>query len=55
VKDRWGFSWQIVPRKMMQWLTGSDDIAKARAFGAMLQMTKMDIAALEIAVAGQSN
>ena len=52
VKDRWGFSWQIVPRVMMQWLTGSDEVAKARAFGAMLQMTKMDIAALEAAVKG---
>jgi predicted 3-demethylubiquinone-9 3-methyltransferase (glyoxalase superfamily) len=52
LKDRWGISWQIVPRVMMQWLTGSDEVAKARAFGAMLQMTKMDIAALEAAVAG---
>lgn len=50
VKDRWGFSWQIVPRRMMELLTGSDEIAKAKAFAAMLQMTKMDIAALEAAV-----
>jgi predicted 3-demethylubiquinone-9 3-methyltransferase (glyoxalase superfamily) len=52
VKDRWGFSWQIVPRRMMELLTGSDEGAKARAFAAMLQMTKMDIAALEAAAKG---
>jgi predicted 3-demethylubiquinone-9 3-methyltransferase (glyoxalase superfamily) len=52
VKDRWGFSWQIVPRIMMKALTGLDEAAKARAFAAMLQMTKMDIAAIEAAVKG---
>lgn len=52
VKDRWGFSWQIVPRVMMQALTGHDEAAKARAFAAMLQMTKMDVAKIEAAIAG---
>ena len=51
-KDRWGFSWQITPRRLLE-LNSSDDpeVAK-RAFNAMLQMTRIDIAAIEAAVAG---
>jgi predicted 3-demethylubiquinone-9 3-methyltransferase (glyoxalase superfamily) len=52
VKDRWGFSWQIVPRRLMELLTGSDETARARAVEAMLLMTKLDIAGLETAVKG---
>lgn len=47
VKDRWGFSWQIVPRRMMELLSGPDEAAKTRALAAMMQMTKFDIAMLE--------
>lgn len=51
-KDRWGFSWQITPKRLME-LTTSPDRAKAkRAMGAMMTMKKIDIAALEAAAAG---
>lgn len=51
-KDRWGFSWQITPRVLLD-LTTSPDRAKAkRVFDAMMTMRKIDIAALEKAAAG---
>ncbi|TIM20879.1 MAG: VOC family protein [Mesorhizobium sp.] len=51
-KDRWGFSWQITPKRLME-LTTSPDSAKAkRAMEAMMTMKKIDIAALEAAAAG---
>ncbi|RWQ51521.1 VOC family protein [Mesorhizobium sp.] len=51
-KDRWGFSWQITPKRLMD-LTTSPDRAKAkRAMEAMMTMKKIDIAALEAAAAG---
>ncbi len=52
LKDRWGFSWQIVPRRMMQLLSGTDEAARSRAFAAMLTMTKFDLAAIEAAARG---
>jgi predicted 3-demethylubiquinone-9 3-methyltransferase (glyoxalase superfamily) len=52
LKDRFGLSWQIVPANMGQ-LIGGDDRAKSqRAVQAMLQMNKLDIAALEEARGG---
>jgi predicted 3-demethylubiquinone-9 3-methyltransferase (glyoxalase superfamily) len=49
LKDRFGLSWQIVPANMGQ-LVGGDDPAKAqRATQAMMQMSKLDIAALQAA------
>jgi predicted 3-demethylubiquinone-9 3-methyltransferase (glyoxalase superfamily) len=52
LKDRWGFSWQIAPRRMLEILTGKDQAAMARAFAAMLEMTKLDLAAIEKAYKG---
>jgi predicted 3-demethylubiquinone-9 3-methyltransferase (glyoxalase superfamily) len=52
LKDRWGFSWQIVPRRMLEILTGNDAAGKSRAFAAMMQMSKFDIAAIEKAYKG---
>jgi len=49
-KDRWGFSWQITPRRLIELTTSSDAAVAARAFAAMMTMTKIDIAALEAAV-----
>lgn len=50
-KDRWGFSWQITPRRLID-LTADPDRAKAkRVFEAMMTMTKIDIATLEAAAA----
>ena len=52
VKDRWGFSWQITPRRMMELLSGPDEGARARAIAAMMQMTKFDVATIEAAARG---
>lgn len=49
-KDRWGFSWQITPRRLLELTTSSDPITAKRAFEAMMTMVKIDIAALEAAV-----
>jgi 2-polyprenyl-6-hydroxyphenyl methylase/3-demethylubiquinone-9 3-methyltransferase len=51
-KDRWGMSWQIVPKRLLQ-LIGDRDPARARrASQAMLTMKKIDIAAVEAAAGG---
>jgi predicted 3-demethylubiquinone-9 3-methyltransferase (glyoxalase superfamily) len=52
LKDRWGLSWQIVPKRLGE-LMGDPDQAKVkRVTEAMLQMIKIDIAGLEAAVKG---
>lgn len=53
LKDRYGFSWQIVPRRFMEMMQDKDAVRTSRVFAAMLQMTKFDIAALEKAYAGK--
>ena len=50
-KDRWGFSWQITPRRLLE-LTSAGGERGKRAFQAMMTMRKIDIAALEAAVEG---
>lgn len=52
-KDRFGLSWQVVPRRMMELLSSSDRAEAARAMQAMMGMTKMDVAALEAAAKGE--
>ena len=49
-KDRWGFSWQITPRRLMELITSGDKEKSKRAFEAMMTMRKIDIAAVEAAV-----
>ncbi|MEM9250409.1 MAG: VOC family protein [Pseudomonadota bacterium] len=51
-KDRWGFSWQITPRRLLELTTHTDRALAQRAFDAMMTMHKIDIAALEAAVSG---
>ncbi|MEZ5852443.1 MAG: VOC family protein [Hyphomicrobiaceae bacterium] len=51
-KDRWGYSWQITPRRLLDLTTSSNRDEAKRAFDAMMTMRKIDIAALERAVAG---
>jgi len=52
-KDRWGFSWQITPRVLIEATTSRDKAAAKRAMEAMMTMKKIDIAAIERAVAGE--
>jgi predicted 3-demethylubiquinone-9 3-methyltransferase (glyoxalase superfamily) len=47
VKDRYGLSWQIVPRKLPTLLSDADPGRAKRAFESMMQMKRIDIAALE--------
>ncbi|MGZ4470236.1 MAG: VOC family protein [Nocardioidaceae bacterium] len=52
LKDRFGLSWQVVPTRLPE-LLGDPDTGRAqRAMAAMLQMRKLDIAALERAADG---
>jgi 2-polyprenyl-6-hydroxyphenyl methylase/3-demethylubiquinone-9 3-methyltransferase len=48
-KDKWGLSWQITPQALLDAITGSDRAAAKRAFEAMMEMKKIDIAAIEAA------
>lgn len=49
-KDRWGFSWQITPRRLLELTTSADQNQAKRAFESMMTMTKIDLATLETAV-----
>lgn len=53
-KDRFGFSWQVVPKGIDEFWESNDEAAVNRALGAMFQMTKLDIAALKAAAAGEA-
>jgi predicted 3-demethylubiquinone-9 3-methyltransferase (glyoxalase superfamily) len=47
VKDRYGLSWQIVPRQLTELVTSADRGRAERAFKAMMDMKRIDIAAIE--------
>jgi predicted 3-demethylubiquinone-9 3-methyltransferase (glyoxalase superfamily) len=51
-KDKWGLSWQITPRVLLEATTDSDRAAAKRAFEAMMTMGKIDIATIEAARRG---
>ena len=51
-KDKWGLSWQISPRVLVDAVTSKDPAVAKRAFEAMMKMTKIDIATIEAAIAG---
>jgi predicted 3-demethylubiquinone-9 3-methyltransferase (glyoxalase superfamily) len=53
-KDRWGFSWQITPRVLLEANSDPDRDAAARAFKAMMTMQKIDIATIEAARRGET-
>jgi len=53
-RDRWGFSWQITPRILLEANNNPDKAAAKRAFDAMMTMTKIDIAKIEAAMRGES-
>ena len=52
--DRWGLSWQITPRAVMEMNFSSDPVASERARQAMYQMKKLDIATMRAAFEGRS-
>lgn len=52
LRDRWGLSWQITAKRLGELMMGPDAAAAKRVTEAMLQMKKIDIAALEKAAAG---
>jgi predicted 3-demethylubiquinone-9 3-methyltransferase (glyoxalase superfamily) len=53
LKDRFGVSWQVVPRRLTELLSDPDPAAARRVMQAMLGMRKIEIAELERAAAGQ--
>jgi predicted 3-demethylubiquinone-9 3-methyltransferase (glyoxalase superfamily) len=52
LKDRFGVSWQVVPKQLPAFLAGPDREGAARAMEAMLQMTKLDVEKLREAYEG---
>jgi predicted 3-demethylubiquinone-9 3-methyltransferase (glyoxalase superfamily) len=52
LKDRYGVSWQVIPRRLPELLNGPDPAGAARAMKAMLEMTKIDVAKIEEAYEG---
>jgi predicted 3-demethylubiquinone-9 3-methyltransferase (glyoxalase superfamily) len=52
-KDRWGFSWQITPRMLIEAISDPDPAAAKRSMEAMVTMRKIDIATIERARKGE--
>ena len=51
-KDKWGISWQITPAVLIQGVTHADPAVAKRAFAAMMEMGKIDVAKIEAALRG---
>lgn len=52
LKDRYGVSWQIYPRRLTELTTSADKSVSAKAMAAMMKQIKIDIAVIEAAVRG---
>ena len=52
ISDRWGLSWQITPRALLEMIASDDRAAAERAMQAMLQMVKLDLPTLRRAFEG---
>jgi predicted 3-demethylubiquinone-9 3-methyltransferase (glyoxalase superfamily) len=52
LKDRYGLSWQVIPKQMGDYLGGPDPEGAARAMAAMLQMQKINVDQLRLAYEG---
>ena len=52
LKDRFGLSWQVVPRELVKMITDPDKAKTSRAFAAMLKMKKLDLPELRRAING---
>jgi predicted 3-demethylubiquinone-9 3-methyltransferase (glyoxalase superfamily) len=53
LKDKFGLSWQVAPRKFMNWLKDKDTRKVDRFMAAMMTMTRLDLAKLEAAYKGK--
>ncbi len=53
LKDRFGVSWQVYPRQLLEWIGQQDTPASQRAMTAMMGMRKLDLAALRRAYEGK--
>ena len=51
-RDKWGLSWQITPRMLIEAISDPDAAVAKRAFDAMMTMGKIDIATIEAAQRG---
>jgi predicted 3-demethylubiquinone-9 3-methyltransferase (glyoxalase superfamily) len=54
-RDKWGFSWQITPRALLEAVNSPDKAAAKRAMDEMMKMKKIDIAAIRRAAAGEKS
>lgn len=54
LKDKFGFSWQVVPKQMYNYVGGPDTLGSQRATQAMLQMKKLDLSLLKKAYDGEN-
>jgi predicted 3-demethylubiquinone-9 3-methyltransferase (glyoxalase superfamily) len=54
-KDKWGYSWQITPRALLEAVNSKDKAAAKRAMDEMMKMQKIDIAAIQRAAAGEKS
>ncbi|RZV50237.1 MAG: VOC family protein, partial [Sphingomonadaceae bacterium] len=50
--DKWGFSWQITPRVLLEGNNDPDPAVAKRVFDAMMTMRRIDVAAIEAARRG---
>ena len=53
-KDKWGCSWQITPRVLLEAMDNPDKSAAKRAFESMLKMQKIDVAKIQAALKGET-
>jgi predicted 3-demethylubiquinone-9 3-methyltransferase (glyoxalase superfamily) len=53
-RDKWGFSWQITPRILLEATDNPDKAAAKRAFEAMMTMKKIDVAKIDAALKGET-
>jgi predicted 3-demethylubiquinone-9 3-methyltransferase (glyoxalase superfamily) len=52
VTDRYGVTWQVIPRQLAHWMTSDDSAATGRVVAAYMTMVKMDLATLVAAFEG---
>ena len=53
LKDKFGLSWQIIPKTLMELMQDKDPVKSQRVFKAMLQMSKIDVEGLRRAYRGE--